>query len=60
MALFKVVEKKNPLHVHALCETRERAEHWIKVLAPSYCARRFFTDKTLTPQDFEIKPAKEN
>ena len=51
---WDVVEKKNPFHLHAICSTRESAERWIKELAPEYCAKGFFMDKTLTPESFEI------
>ena len=54
-----VVEKANPLHVHAICSSREDAERWISELAPIYCARGFFVDKTLTPDSFTIKNPKE-
>lgn len=51
---FHVVEKGNPFHVHAICSTRASAERWIKELAPEYCAKGFFMDKSLTPYSFEI------
>lgn len=54
----KVVEKKNPLAVHAICETRESAQRWIDEKAPIYCARGYFDDKTLTPESFTIKETK--
>ena len=60
MANFKVVEIKNPLAIHALCSTRESAERWIRELAPVYCAKGYFMDKTLTPKSFEIKPVKKD
>ena len=53
--IFKVVEKKNHLAVHAWCSCRERAEYWINVEAPIYCAKGYFMDKTLTPDSFIIK-----
>lgn len=53
--MFKVVEKANPLAVHAHCYSRESAQRWIDVNAVEYCARGFFMDKTLTPDSFEIK-----
>lgn len=55
MTGFKIVEKKNPLAVHAHCDTLQSAQRWIDVLAPSYCAKGYFMDKTLTPESFEIK-----
>ena len=54
--LYHIVEKNNHLALHVICETNERAEHWIKVKAPNYCANGFFMDKTLTPESFEIMP----
>lgn len=56
MAAFKIVEKRNPLAVHAHCATLESAQRWIDEKAPEYCAKGYFTDKTLTPNSFEIKP----
>ena len=56
--MYKVIEKINPLAVHCICDTLERAEHWIRVLAPDYCARKLFMDKTLTPNSFTIKESK--
>lgn len=55
---YHIVEKTNPHALHAICETLERAEHWINVKAPEYCAKGYFMDKTLTPDSFTIKPAK--
>lgn len=52
--MFKVVEKNNPLALHCIADTLDRAEHWIKVNAPYYCARGYFMDKTLTPDSFMI------
>lgn len=56
--MYKIVEKKNPLAVHAHCSTELSAKRWIEVNAVEYCAKGYFTDKTLTPSDFEIKAAK--
>lgn len=53
--IFKVVEKKNHLAVHALCSYKVEAERWIKENAPIYCAKGFFMDKTLTSDSFIIK-----
>lgn len=52
--MFKIVEKKNHLAVHAHCDTRESAQRWIDVNAPLYCSKGYFMDKTLTPDSFEI------
>ena len=56
--MFKVIEKLNPLAVHCICDTLARAENWINVLAPEYCAKGFFMDKTLTHDSFTIKVSK--
>jgi hypothetical protein len=53
--MFKVVEKLNPLAVHCICDTLERAQRWIDVTAPMYVAKGYFTDKTLTADSFIIK-----
>jgi len=55
MERFKIVEKNNPLAVHGLFYTRERAETHLRDVIPLYCARGYFMDKTLTPDSFEIK-----
>jgi hypothetical protein len=52
--MFKIVEKLNHLAVHAHCSTRESAERWLAVNAVEYCAKGYFMNKALTPQDFEI------
>ena len=52
--MFKVVEKKNHLAVHAICETEEGARYWIEKLAPEYVRKGYFADKTLTADSFEI------
>jgi hypothetical protein len=52
--MFKVVEKQNPLAVHCIAHTLERAEHWIKVNAPLYAAKGYFMDKTLTGDSFMV------
>lgn len=52
--MFKVVEKQNPLAVHCICDSLERAQHWINRLAPVYVTRGFFVDKSLTPDSFTI------
>ena len=55
---FKVVEKQNPLAVHAICDTLERAQFWINNKAPEYAAKGYFMDKTLTADSFTIKETK--
>lgn len=56
--IFKVIEKNNPLAVHAHCCTLESAKRWITVNAPEYCAKGYFMDKTLTPDSFTILECK--
>lgn len=54
---YIVIEKSNPLAVHCICDTRERAERWIAVHAPEYVRKGYFMDKTLTADSFTIKEA---
>lgn len=55
---FKIVEKQNANAVHAICDTRERAQHWLNTKAPEYAAKGYFMDKTLTADSFTIKESK--
>ena len=52
---FLVIEKKNPLAVHAVCDRLDRALNWITVNAPEYARKGYFMDKTLTAESFTIK-----
>ncbi len=52
--MFEVIEKSNPLAVHAICSGIDGAKRWITVNAPEYCAKGYFMDKTLTPDSFAI------
>lgn len=52
---YKIVEKKNPLAVHALFDELQRAERHLNEVIPEYVKRGFFMDKTLTENCFEIK-----
>lgn len=56
MYQFKIVEKNNPLALHALCYSLESAQKWIDVNAPMYVERGYFMDKTLTKDSFVIVP----
>ena len=49
-----VRERRNLLAVHAQCCTLDSAKLWIAVNAVSYCAKGYFMDKTLTPDDFTV------
>ena len=55
---YFVIEKNNPLAVHAICAAIERAQRWIDVNAVEYCEKGYFMDKTLTPNSFTIKETK--
>lgn len=52
--MFKIVEKNNTSAVHCICDSIERARHWLYVKAPFYAENGFFTDKTLTADSFMI------
>lgn len=54
MAIFTLIEKQNPLAVHGVFETLERAEKHLADNIPVYVARGYFMDKTLTADSFEI------
>ena len=58
--MYKIVEKQNPLAVHAICDTLERAQHWLTVNAPEYVVRGYFIDKTLTADSFVIVESSES
>ena len=53
--MFKVVEKLNPLAVHCVCDSLERAQRWIDINDHLYVAKGYFMDKTLTADSFTIK-----
>lgn len=52
---YVIVEKKNPLAVHAICDSMQSAQRWLTVNAPEYVAKGYFMDKTLTTDSFEVK-----
>lgn len=52
--MFKLVEKKNHNALHALFDTRDRAERHLNEVIPDYVARSLFMDKSLTADSFEI------
>ena len=56
--MFKVIEKSNPLAVHCLCDTLERAQYWINVKAVEYCLKGYFMDKTLRLNHSQLRKAK--
>ena len=51
---FAIVEKKNHLHLHMLCDYKERAEYHLINTIPEYVARGYYMDKTLIASDFEV------
>ena len=51
---FKVIEVNNPLAIHCIADTKERAEHWINIKAPIYIEKGYFMDKELTKESFKI------
>lgn len=53
--MIAIVEKDNPLSVHALCDSVERAEFHLKNVLPDYIRRGYFMDKTLTIESFCIR-----
>ncbi len=53
---YKIVEKKNHLAVHGLFHSRESAERHLTDVIPEYVAKKYFMDKTLTDDDFEVLP----
>ena len=53
---YKLVEKKDPLALHAIFDSLESAERHLKETVPQYVAMGYFMDKTLTADSFEIKP----
>lgn len=54
MAKYKIVEKNNPLAIHGLFDSRDRAEYHLTHNIPVYVEQKLLTDKTLTAKDFII------
>ena len=54
MENFALIERNNPNALHGLFYTRERAEYHLAHNVPVYCARGFYMDKSLTPDDFIV------
>lgn len=53
---FAIVEKANHLALHGIFDSIERAERHLAVTIPEYVARRYFMDKTLGVESFEVIP----
>ena len=52
--MFALVEKDNHLHLHALFDTQERAEQFLRDIVPLYVQLGYYMDKSLTADSFEI------
>lgn len=51
---YQIIEKNNPLAVHGVFDSRERAERHLTEAIPEYVQRGYFMDKKLTTDDFMI------
>lgn len=51
---WAVVEKRNHKAIHGIFDSLGRAEHHLQVTIPDYVTRGYFSDKTLTANDFEV------
>ena len=54
LSKWELREKGNPLAVHALFDSKERADKYLDETVPFYCKFNFYMDKTLTPDSFHI------
>jgi len=54
VAKYKIVEKNNPLVIHGLFDSKDRAEYHLTRNIPVYVENGYLTDKTLTVKDFII------
>lgn len=54
MPRYVMREKANPLAVHGMFDTLASAERHLSETVPSYLARGFYADKSLTIHSFEI------
>jgi hypothetical protein len=51
---YAIAEKKNHLAIHGIFESRERAEQFLKETTPTYVAKSYYMDKSLTADSFEV------
>lgn len=51
---YKLVEIKNPLAVHAIFDSEERAKLFLATTVPQYIKKGYYSDKSLTIKDFKI------
>ena len=54
MRQYYIAERRNPLAIHAIFDSLDRAERHLREVIPVYVARGYFTDKTLRAEDFVI------
>jgi hypothetical protein len=54
MEKFRLVEKSNHNRLHGLFYSKETAEKFLRETVPEYIKRGYYTDKTLTVDDFEV------
>jgi hypothetical protein len=52
--IYRIVEKNNRHAVHGVFDSLERAERHLREIIPSYIAKGYFMDKTLTADCFVI------
>jgi hypothetical protein len=52
--IYRLVEKANRHATHGIFDTRESADRFLRDIVPTYVARGFYSDKTLTADSFEI------
>lgn len=51
---YAIVEKDNPLALHGLFDSLDRARRHLADVIPMYVDRGYFVDKTLTRDSFTI------
>lgn len=54
LSKWELREKGNPLALHALFDSKERADIYLRETVPLYCKLGYYMDKTLTPDSFHI------
>lgn len=52
--VYRIIEKSDRHAVHGVFDSLERAQRHLRETIPLYVARGYFTDKSLTPDSFEI------
>lgn len=54
MRQYYIAERNNPLAVHGIFDSFDRAERHLREVIPVYVARGYFADKTLRADSFVI------